>query len=194
MARGETQVLEQIRGRVLDIGAGAGRYALELQKSGLDVVALDISPGATETCRRRGVERVFTGRVDEFHDDEGFDTFLLGGNNIALLAGPEAAERLLTKLRSMARPHAQIVGTNQDPYETDDGDHLAYHEFNRSRGRQPGQIRLRVRYRRVATPWFDYWFLSPDELRLLGEKHGWSLRFRQPLAFGSYLAVLDIGA
>lgn len=54
----ERTVFGHVRGRVLDIGAGAGRHSLEAQRQGLDVVAIDLSPGAVEVCRRRGVDDV----------------------------------------------------------------------------------------------------------------------------------------
>ena len=37
-------------GRVLDIGAGAGRVSLYLQKRGFDVTAIDNSPLAIKVC------------------------------------------------------------------------------------------------------------------------------------------------
>src|SRR6476469_6833304 len=49
------RAMRLVRGRVLDIGAGAGRVALHLQARGHDVVSIDVSPGAVEVCRRRGV-------------------------------------------------------------------------------------------------------------------------------------------
>ena len=40
----ERQVLREVRGRVLDVGVGAGRVALELQRRGHEVVGIDVSP------------------------------------------------------------------------------------------------------------------------------------------------------
>src|SRR5438094_4170986 len=81
------------RGRILDVGAGAGRAALYLQESGHDVVALDVSPGAVDVCQRRGVRRTVIGTVQDMVDAgaEPFDTFLLLGSNLGLLASAAEA-------------------------------------------------------------------------------------------------------
>jgi hypothetical protein len=50
----------------------------------------------------------------------------------------------------------RIMAASNDPGLTDDPTHLAYQERNRRRGRMPGQLRLRVRYRDLSDPWFDY--------------------------------------
>ena len=39
----EESYVDHVHGRVLDIGSGAGRFSLELQSRGHDVVALDVS-------------------------------------------------------------------------------------------------------------------------------------------------------
>ena len=38
-----------------------------------------------------------------------------------------------------------------------------------------GQIRIRVRYKDLAGPWFDYLFVSPDELAELLEGTAWRI-------------------
>ena len=42
----ERRAIEFAKGRILDIGCGAGRHALYLQEKGFDVTAIDNSPGA----------------------------------------------------------------------------------------------------------------------------------------------------
>lgn len=44
----EKQAVERARGRILDIGCGAGRHSLYLQEKGFDVTGIDNSPGAIE--------------------------------------------------------------------------------------------------------------------------------------------------
>jgi len=50
----ERQAMRFVRGRVLDIGCGAGRVALHLQSRDHDVVSVDWSPLAIKVCRLRG--------------------------------------------------------------------------------------------------------------------------------------------
>jgi len=189
----EAPVGDRAGHRVLDVGAGAGRHSLPLQESGREVVALDVSPGAVEVCRRRGVRETFTGTVFELagSDPEPFDTFLLCGNNYGLLESLEHGHSFLGALAEMAAPGAEIMGTCIDPFATEDPLHLDYHERNRNRGRHPGQIRLRARWSDVATTWFDYLFVPVEELGELAERAGWQLVEHQP---GSrpYLAVLRL--
>ncbi len=136
------------------------------------------------------MSHVFTGSIFDL-EAKGFDTFLLCGHNLGLLEDPEHGRRFLARLSELARPGARIVGTTRDPYETSDQDHLTYHQVNRERDREPGQTRLRVRFRALATDWFDYWFMSREELESVANASGWNVVIDRPLFSGSYLAVLE---
>jgi SAM-dependent methyltransferase len=187
------RALARVRGSVLDIGAGAGRTALELQRRGVAVTGLDISPGAIEVARRRGLRDTVLNTVDGYaHSTARYDTFLLLGNNLGLIEGPDRAPVFLGALAALARPGAQIIAHGTDPYGTTDPVHTAYHRRNRDRGRLGGQLRLRLRYRDLATEWFDYLVCSVVELRALIKGTAWRLVDVDDADRPYYLATLQL--
>jgi SAM-dependent methyltransferase len=185
----ERRALRWVRGRVLDVGVGAGRVALELQERGREVVAIDVSPGAVQVARRRGVRDVRLLALEDVDESLGeFDTLVMFGNNFGLFGSRAKARRLLRQLRPFVR---RIVATSNDPSGTEDPVHLAYHERNRNRGRMPGQLRLRIRYRDLIGPWFEYLIVSPDEMAEIVEGTGWEIRHLIRDEDSVYVAVLE---
>jgi SAM-dependent methyltransferase len=187
------RALRLCRGHVLDVGAGAGRTAIELQRRGMAVTGLDISPGAVAVARKRGLRDTVLATVDEYaRAPVRYDTFLLLGNNVGLLESRERAPVFLHALAELARPGARIVAQGTDPYGTTDPVHLAYHERNRARGRLGGQLRLRLRYRLLATDWFDYLVCSTAELEALLAGTRWRLISIDDRDRPYYLAVMEL--
>ncbi len=185
----ERRALRWVRGRVLDVGVGAGRVALELQERGREVVAIDVSQGAVQVARRRGVRDVRLLALEDVDESLGeFDTLVMFGNNFGLFGSRGKARRLLRQLRPFVR---RIVATSNDPSGTEDPVHLAYHERNRNRGRMPGQLRLRIRYRDLIGPWFEYLIVSPDEMAEIVEGTGWEIRHLIRDEDSVYVAVLE---
>ncbi len=172
----DRRVAALARGRVLDVGCGAGRLALHLQERGLEVVAIDNSPAAVEVCRRRGVKDARALSIADVGPRLGtFDTVVFMGNNFGLFGSAAGTRRLLRRFHALTAPDGRIVAEVVDPYRTEDPIHLAYHEANRRAGRMAGQIRLRVRYDTDRTPWFDYLFVSLAELHELVRDTGWAV-------------------
>jgi SAM-dependent methyltransferase len=188
----QRRAMRFVRGRVLDVGCGAGRVALHLQERGLEVVAIDVSPGAVEVTRRRGVRDARLRSIDDVDESLGaFDTIVMYGNNFGLFGSQAKATRLLRRFHRLTTERGRIVAESRDPYRTKDPVHLGYHERNRSRGRMSGQLRIRVRYREHATPWFDYLIVSRDEMEELTEGTGWHLARTFEGVDGVYTAVLE---
>ncbi|MDG6910628.1 MAG: class I SAM-dependent methyltransferase, partial [Nitrososphaerota archaeon] len=99
----EREGIALARGRVLDVGCGAGRVALYLQKYlKLRVLGIDNSPLALEVARARGVGRTRLMAFEEVDFAPGsFDTVVMYGNNFGLFGSRARARRLLRKLHVM---------------------------------------------------------------------------------------------
>ncbi len=188
----EKKALRYVKGRVLDIGCGAGRIAIYLQGKGFDVLGVDTSPLAIRVCNLRGLKKTRIASITELSSKIGvFDTLLMFGANFGLFGNPKRAKWLLRRFHKMTTKNARILAESIDPYKTDDPAHLEYHTLNRVRGKLPGQLTLRVRYRNYVTPWFEYLFVSKKEMRDILNGTGWKLT----RTFGSqdpaYVAVIE---
>jgi len=106
----ERRAIRSARGHVLDVGCGAGRVALYLQRKGLLVSAIDISPEAVECARLRGVRDVR--RMDARHlsfPDESFDTIVMFGNNLGVCGDLAATRRFLRRAHRITRKGGRLV-------------------------------------------------------------------------------------
>jgi SAM-dependent methyltransferase len=186
------EALSHVRGRVLDVGCGAGRVALFLQDRGHEVVGVDLSPGAVEVSKRRGVKDARVMSVTQVGPELGtFDTIVMFGNNFGLMANGRRARWLLRKFHRMTSKSGRIVAESLDPYRTTEERHLAYHRLNRRRGRMGGQVRIRARYQHYRTPWFDYLLVSESEMRGLLEGTPWCLEKTLTSGEPTYFAVIE---
>jgi 2-polyprenyl-3-methyl-5-hydroxy-6-metoxy-1,4-benzoquinol methylase len=187
----EKKAMELAKGRVLDIGCGAGRHSIHLQNKGLDVLGIDTSPRALEVCRERGLKNTRLLSITEINASLGkFDTIIMMGNNFGLFASKERARRLLKRLYRMTPPDARLIAESTNPYDTDRPEHLEYHERNKKMGRMPGQVRIRVRYRKYKTPWFDYLLVSKDEMLEVLKGTDWEVETFIESKYAQYIAVI----
>jgi SAM-dependent methyltransferase len=166
------------RGRVLDIGCGAGRHSLYLQEKGHQVLGVDVSPMAIRTSKLRGLKNARLMSIAEIGPELGhFDTILMLGNNFGLFGNPSKARSLLRKFLKMTTVEARIITESLDIYKPPvPAYHRKYQAMNKKRGRMPGQVRMRVRYREFATPWFDYLPASKNEMKRIVKGTGWAVQ------------------
>lgn len=171
------RALEFVKGRVLDVGCGAGRCSLYLLKEGFDVTGIDNSPLAIRVCKLRGLKKAKLIAVEDANfKPNSFDTIIMMGNNFGLLSSFAKAQRLLKRFYRMTSESALIIADTRDPYETDNPAYLEYHRLNRKKGRMGGQIRLRIRFEKYVGRWLDYLMVSKEEMKEILNGTGWKVR------------------
>jgi len=104
-----------------------------------------------------------------------FDTIIMMGNIFGLFGSFARARRLLKVIHRMTTPGARIIAKSTVPEATEIPEHTAYHRRNIRRGRMPGRIRIRVRFRTCKPPGFDYLFVSVEEMRAILDGTGWTI-------------------
>ncbi|HLK06283.1 MAG TPA: methyltransferase domain-containing protein [Candidatus Angelobacter sp.] len=188
----ERQAIKLAKGRVLDIGCGAGRFSLHLQQKGFDITGIDISKGAVKVCELRGVKNVRLMSIDEIGKFKpgSFDTVIMMGNNFGLFGGFKKAKRLLKQLHTITSADGQIIAETVDPYQTNDPLHLAYQRRNRAQGRMSGQLRIRIRHQNAIGAWFDYLLVSQQEMKTILAGTGWQISKVLPDKGPGYTAII----
>lgn len=115
MPKLEQQALLLSKGKVLDVGCGAGSHSLYLQKEkNLEVTAIDISEKAVEACQLRGISDVLKIDILEFNSIEKFDTILLLMNGTGIFGKLEYVSKYLQKLKSLLAENGQILIDSSD--------------------------------------------------------------------------------
>ncbi len=187
----QKKAMEFVKGRVLDIGCGAGRHSLYLQKKGFDVLGIDNSPLAVKVCKLRGLKKAKVMSIEEANfKPSSFDSIIMMGNNFSLFGGLKKARRLLKKLHSMTSENALIIAETRNPYKTDNPAYREYYEFNKQRGRMSGQLRGRVRFEKYIGKWFDWLMVSKEEMKEILKGAGWKIRKFIDSEDSQYIAII----
>ncbi len=168
----ERLVLDKSRGAILDVGAGAGSHALVLQEAGKSVVAIDISSGAVEVMRARGVKHAFCADIWKF-DRKGFDTALFLMNGIGIAGGLEKLPQLLSRVAGLLLPGGEIFVESTDlayMYEQEDGSVLlpmGDHYY--------GEVTYQLTYKELKGEPFPWLFVDLDNLAAIAHSCGLQL-------------------
>jgi len=176
--------LQQCRGKILDIGAGAGSHALCLQKMGQDITALDISPKAAEIMRLRGVQKIVC--QDFFTLDTGqYDTLLLLMNGIGLAGTLSGLREFLRHARKLLGPGGRLIFDSSDIAYLYEGKPPAMKEYY-------GEILYQYEYKKERSDWFKWLFIDKKLVTEILASEGWSTRILMEDEYDQYLAVSQI--
>lgn len=184
----EKRALDLCRGKILDVGAGAGCHALELQNRALRVTALEKSELACQVMTDRGVEHIVTGDMMD-HTGIMYDTILLLMNGAGLAGTMQGLERMLAHLKTLLAPGGQILMDSTDIiylFQEDDGSlwiDLANNNYY-------GEMTYTIKYRNKTGDPFPWLFVDFESLSQYAGKQGFKTELVMEGEDGDYLARL----
>ncbi|MAW96736.1 MULTISPECIES: bifunctional 2-polyprenyl-6-hydroxyphenol methylase/3-demethylubiquinol 3-O-methyltransferase UbiG [unclassified Leeuwenhoekiella] len=165
----EQKALQLATGKILDVGACAGSHSLYLQQQGLDVSALDVSAGAIEVCRLRGIEKALQADVFEL-SEASYDTLLLLMNGTGIFKTLKNTQPALKHLASLLNTNGQILVDSSDiafMYEEEDGSY--WRDVNSN---YYGEVTFQIQYKGKISNAFDWLYLDFKTLKAEAEKAG----------------------
>jgi len=161
MPKLEQKALQLSQGNVLDVGCGAGNHALWLQEKGLTVKAIDVSQGAIEVAKKRGI---FNAELKPLLEEtETFDTILLLMNGTGIFKELSQVSKYLKHLKSLLNADGQILIDSSDiSYMYEDEDGGMWLDLNQG---YPGELDYFLSYRGENEAPMKWLYLDFDTLK-----------------------------
>jgi SAM-dependent methyltransferase len=156
----EQIAIEESKGKVLDVGAGAGVHSLELQDRGIEVFPIELSEGAVTYMKKVGLK---ARRVNFFDlKNEKYDTILMMMNGIGIAGKLSNLEHTLQHAKSLLNPGGKILCDSSDiKYLYEDEDGSLWVDLN---SEYYGNFRFQMKYKQDKGPWFDWLYVDYDNL------------------------------
>ena len=173
-------VFRYCRGRILVVGAGTGVHALELERRGYVVTAVEVNSQAVQIMKERGVKDIR--HIDFFEfSGETYDTIIMLGHNIGICETVGRLPVLLQKCRSLLVPDGQLLVNSIDESASPKGE--------KQQG-YPGEQEFRLSYQGDCGPWMRWLHVDFQTLAITAGKCGWSVEQLVARKEGEFLARL----
>ncbi|HEY5511687.1 MAG TPA: methyltransferase domain-containing protein [Prolixibacteraceae bacterium] len=169
----EQEALKRCKGKILDVGAGAGAHSMWLNNNGLEVVAIDISPLSCETMKERGLKEVLCCDVYTLTDQK-FDTILLLMNGAGVAQTLPGLAVLLNHLKNLLNAGGKILADSSDLlYLFTDENGESWVDI--ASDTYYGEMEYQLSYKNVKGKKFPWLFVDPETLADYAEKAGFSV-------------------
>ncbi len=191
MPQMEQKALQLAKGKVLDVGCGAGSHSLSLQNDrNLDVTSIDISANAIQACTLRGLKKAKVQDVMTL-ENEKFDTILLLMNGAGMCGRLKNIPNFLLKLKSLLNPGGQILLDSSDIiYMFDDDEDGG--KWIPSNNEYYGEIVFKISYKGEKEKPFDWMFIDYNTLQSAAFANGLQCELIMEGEHYDYLAKLSI--
>jgi hypothetical protein len=112
------------------------------------------------------------------------------GHGIGMVEDLPGLNRFLAHAHQLIGSGGQLLLHSRDVRQTDDPNHLTYHEANRRAGHYIGEICLQFEYEGQSGPYCGWLHVDPPTLRQRAEQGGWNCEIILEQDSGEYLARL----
>ena len=163
MPKIEQKALQLVRGKILDVGCGAGSHSLYLEENGFDVTAIDISENAVKACELRGLKNVIVQDVLDLDSDNKYDTILLLMNGTGIFGTLENISNYLVQLKSLLNENGQILIDSSDIIYMFDQDEDGAYEVPANH--YYGELTFTVEYKGETEEPFPWLYLDYNTLQ-----------------------------
>jgi 2-polyprenyl-3-methyl-5-hydroxy-6-metoxy-1,4-benzoquinol methylase len=191
MPQMEQKALQLTKGKILDVGCGAGSHSLSLQNErNLDVTSIDISANAIQACTLRGLKNAKVQDVMTL-ENEKYDTILLLMNGAGMCGKLKNIPSFLLKLKSLLNPGGQILLDSSDIiYMFDDDEDGG--KWIPSKKEYYGEIVFNISYKGEKEKPFDWMFIDYNTLQNAALDNGFQCELILEGEHYDYLAKLSI--
>jgi SAM-dependent methyltransferase len=191
MPQMEQKALQLAKGKILDVGCGAGSHSLSLQNErNLDVTSIDISANAIQACTLRGLKNVKVQDVMTL-ENEKYDTILLLMNGAGMCGKLKNIPNFLLKLKSLLNSGGQILLDSSDIiYMFDDDEDGG--KWIPSKSEYYGEIVFNISYKGEKEKPFDWMFIDYNTLQNAALDNGLQCELILEGEHYDYLAKLSI--
>jgi SAM-dependent methyltransferase len=194
MPKLEQKALQLAKGKVLDVGCGAGSHSLYLQNErNLDVYSIDISHNAIKACKLRGLRNTQVLNIlemDSNNIENKYDTILLLMNGTGIFGTLKETTTFLLKLRSLLNPNGQIIIDSSDIIYMFDNDEDGG-KWIPSDGYY-GELTFTIRYKNEKEDQFPWLYLDYNTLQNAAFANGLQCNLILEGEHYDYLAKLSI--
>ncbi|HEX9151456.1 MAG TPA: class I SAM-dependent methyltransferase [Flavobacterium sp.] len=191
MPQMEKKALQLAKGKILDVGCGAGSHSLSLQNErNLDVTSIDISPNAIQACTLRGLKKAKVQDVMTL-ENEKYDTILLLMNGAGMCGKLKNIPAFLLKLKSLLNPGGQILLDSSDIIYMFDEDQDGG-KWIPSQNDYYGEIVFNISYKGEKEKPFDWMFIDYNTLQNAALDSGFQCELILEGEHFDYLAKLSI--
>ncbi|MEI7594172.1 MAG: methyltransferase domain-containing protein [Bacteroidota bacterium] len=183
MPEQEILALELCKGKVLDVGAGAGCHSLELQKKGFEVMAIDISELGIEVMKKRGVKDCYCKDIYSL-TKVSFDTILFLMNGIGMAKTISGLKDLFMHVKSIMNKDAQVF------IESSDISYLLPETGIDLNAEYFGEIEYTLKYKGISGTPFQWLYIDYSVLSMYAEECGFKCELLYASEEGNYLCRL----